>query len=58
MQRKEVITTSKGKQTKVFGNEEPLKTDKTGNSSEKFKDDDSENSKKTERYFKYRQRNL
>ena len=46
MQRKEVITTSKGKQTKVFGNEEPLKTDKTENSSENTKEDDSENSKK------------
>ena len=46
MQRKEVITTSKGKQTKVFGNEEPLEKDKTENSSENTKEDNSENSQK------------
>ena len=46
IQRKEVSTTFKGKQIKVFGNEEPLKTDNTENGSDNTKEDDSENSKK------------
>ena len=56
---KNVNTTSEAKHTKVLGNEQVLKKDIMKNFSENTVEDDSENSKKkTERYFKYRQRNL
>ena len=59
-QEKNVKATSEPNHTNVFGIEEVLKTDNTENSSDNTKEDDSENSKKrkTEIYFKYRQRNL
>ena len=44
-QRKELKSTSEAKQTKVLGNEEPLRTDKTKNVGDNTKKDDSENSK-------------
>ena len=54
-----VNTTSQPKHPNVFGIEETLKKDTTEIFSDNTKEDDSENfKKKTERYFKYRQRNL
>merc|ERR1711954_230373 len=46
MGRRYVITTSGAKQTKVFGNKEPLKTDNTENIRDNTKAEHSENSKK------------
>ena len=45
IQRKEVKPTSEAKQTKVLGNKEPLKTDKTKYFGDNTKGDNSENSK-------------
>ena len=45
IQRNEVNTASEAKQTKVFGNEEPLKTDNTEKGTDNTKEDDSENAK-------------
>ena len=41
-----VLSTSGAKQTKVFGNEEPLKTGNTEYVSDNTKEEDSENSNK------------
>ena len=58
IQGKNVNTTYKPEHTNIFGIEEVLKTDNLENGSNNTKDDCENSKEKTERYFKYRQRNL